>query len=121
MRLFHSTMYTNIYYSSNTNKEESLSEKEFHFIPLNLSNRHWTLLFVNLKTKTLYILDRLKQHADADLVSKASIITNIILEKKFGYSKGCSIASLSHFLQKDAVRCGVLLCYYASQIVEGNV
>ena len=78
-------------------KGENLSEKQILFIPFNLSNRHWTLLFVNLKAKTLYILDPLKQHADADLVSKASIITNIILEKKFGYSKGCSIASMPHF------------------------
>ena len=78
-------------------KGDSLSENQIHFIPFNLSNRHWTLLSVNLKTKTLYILDPLKQHADADLVSKASIITNIILEKKFGYSKGCSIASMPHF------------------------
>ena len=66
-------------------------------------------------------LDPLKQHADAHLVSKDSIITNIILEKKFGYSKGCSIASMPHFLQKDAVSCGVLSCYYASQIAKGNV
>ena len=81
-------------------KGKNLSEKQILFIPFNLSNRHWTLLFVNLKAKTLYILDPLKQHADADLVSKASIITNIILEKKFGYSKGCSIASMPHFYKK---------------------
>ena len=61
-------------------KGESLSDKHILFIPFNLSNRQWTLPFVNLKTKTLYILDPLKKHADADLVSKASIITNIILE-----------------------------------------
>ena len=66
-------------------------------------------------------MDPLKQHADADLVSKASIITNVTLEKKFGYSKGCSIASMPHFLQKDAVGCGVLSCYNASQIAKGNV
>ena len=100
-------------------KGESLSEKQFLFIPFNISKRHWTLLFINLKTKTLYILDPLKQHVDADLVNKASIITNIILEKKFGYSKRCRIGSMPHFLQKDAVSCGVLSCYYASQIVKG--
>ena len=63
------------------------------------------LLFVNLKPKTLYILDPLKQHADACLVSKTSLITNIIIEKKFGYSKRCSIASMPDFLQKDAASC----------------
>ena len=46
--------------------------KQFLFISFNLSNRHWTLLFVNLKTKILYILDPLAQHVDADLANKAS-------------------------------------------------
>ena len=101
-------------------KRKSLSEKQFLFIPFNLSNRHWTLLFVNLKTKTMYILDPLKQYTDADLVNKAAIVTNIILANKFGYSKGCRIGSMSHFLQKDAVSRAVLSCYYASQIVKGN-
>ena len=64
-------------------------------------------------------MDPLKQH-DPDLVNKASIITNIILEKKFGYSKGCRIGSMLHFLQKDTVSCSVLSCYYASQIVKGT-
>ena len=34
------------------------------------------------------------QHTDADLPNKASIITNIILEKKFGCSKGFTIGSM---------------------------
>ena len=46
--------------------------KNIFFIPLNLSNRYWTLPFVNLKTKTLYILDQLTQHTNADLANKAS-------------------------------------------------
>ena len=49
-----------------------LTQKQFLFIPLNLSNRHWTLPFVNLKTKTMYILDLLTQHANADLANKVS-------------------------------------------------
>ena len=69
-------------------------KKQFLFLPFNPSNRHWTLLFFNLKTSTLYILDPLKQHTDADL---ASIITNIILEKTFCYSKGFTIGSMSQF------------------------
>ena len=46
--------------------------KNIFFIPLNLSNRYWTLPFVNLKTKTLYIPDQLTQHTNADLANKAS-------------------------------------------------
>ena len=65
-------------------------------------------------------MDPLKQHADVNLVNKASIITIIVLEKKFGYSKGCTIGSMSHFLQNDIASCGLLSCYYASQIVKGT-
>ena len=101
-------------------KGESLSKKQFLFIPFNLSKRHLALLFFNLKIKTLYILDPPKQHTDADLANKASIITNTILEEKFGYPKGFTIGSMSHFLQNDAVSCGVLSCYYASQIVKST-
>ena len=61
-------------------------QKTVCFFPFNLNNRHWTLFFFNLKTNTLYILDPLKQYTNADLANKASIITNIILEKTFGYS-----------------------------------
>ena len=49
-------------------KGESLPKKQFIFIPLNLSKRHWTLPFVTLKT-TLYILDPLTQHTNADLAN----------------------------------------------------
>ena len=47
-------------------KEDSLPKKQFLFIPLNLTNRHWKLPFVNLRTKTLHILELLTQHANAD-------------------------------------------------------
>ena len=92
----------------------------FRSIQSKYSNRHWTLFFLNLENKTLYILDLLKQHTDVDLASKALIITNIILEKKFRCSKVFTMGSMSHFLQNDAVSCGVSSCYYASQIIKGT-
>ena len=91
------------------------SKEQFLFIPFNLSNRHWTLLFVNLKTKTLHILDLLKQHTDADLANKVSIITNIILDKIFGYSKGLKVWRIFHKMMFFS--CGKLSCYYASHIL----
>ena len=36
-----------------------------------LSNRHWTLPFDNLKTKTLYILDPLTQHTNQWVIFKS--------------------------------------------------
>ena len=44
-------------------------------------------------------------------------IRNIILKKKFDYSKGFI---MSPCLQNDAVSCGVLSCFYTSQINKGT-
>ena len=72
--------------------------KNIFFIPLNLSNRYWTLPFVNLKTKTLYILDQLTQHTNADLANKASSKISF-LRKKFCYS-GLTTGSIQEVFQK---------------------
>ena len=78
-------------------KWKSLPKKHFLFIPLNPSNRHCTLPFVNLKTKTLYILDLLTQRTNADLAKKASsqisfLRKNLVTQKDLNwkYSKSVS-------------------------------
>ena len=80
-------------------KGESLPKKQFLFIPLNVSNTQWTLPFINLKTKILYILDPLTQHANAGVASKTSSQISF-LRKKFGYSKGLTTGSIQKVFQK---------------------
>ena len=53
----------------------------------------------NLKTKTLYILDPLTQHANADLANKASSQISF-LRKKFDYSKGLTTGSIQKVFKK---------------------
>ena len=63
-----------------------MPKKQIFFIPLYVSNRHWTLSFVNLETKTLYLLDPLTQHTNGDLANEASsqilfLRTNLVTQK----------------------------------------
>ena len=46
-------------------------------------------------------------------------IVNRILQKKFGATNECTVGKMKH-LQQDAVSCGVLTCYYAYQIAQGE-
>ena len=40
-------------------------------------------------------------------------IVNRILQKKFGATNECTVGKMKHYLQQDAVSCGVFTCYYA--------
>ena len=73
--------------------------KNIFFIPLNLSNRYWTLPFVSLKTKTLYILDQLTQHTNADLANKASSKISF-LRKNFVTQKDLQLEVFKKYFKK---------------------
>ena len=81
-------------------KGESLPKKQFLFIPLNLRNRHWTLPFVKLKTKTLYILYPLTQHTNADLARKVSSQI-LFLRKKSVTQKDLQLEVFKKCFKKD--------------------
>ena len=80
-------------------KGRAYPPKKFLFIPLNVSTRHWTLPFVNFKTKTLYILDPLTQHANADLANKASSQISF-LRKNLITQKGLQLEVFKKCLKK---------------------
>ena len=101
-------------------KGKSFTSKQYLFIPFNPTNSHWILLFVKIKSGTLYILDPLKGQASSITISMARDIVNHTLQKKYGATNICTVGKMKHYLQQDTVSCGVLTCYYAYQIAQGE-
>ena len=101
-------------------KQKDLSGKDLLFIPFNPTEIHWVLIFIDIKTNTMYILDPLTQHtkANSDSSQKAINVARRLISKKFGINE-CRVGLMNHCLQHDNVSCGVLVCYYAHRIAEG--
>ena len=59
------------------------------------------------------MLDPLKEQASSITIIVARDIVNRILQKKFGATNECTVGKMKHYLQQDAVSCGVFTCYYA--------
>ena len=98
---------------------ELIQKKQFLFIPFDLINRHWTLLFVNLKPKTLYILGLLTQHTNGDLANKAPSQISF-LRKNVVTQKDLQLEVCRIFYKTMLLSCGIFSCYYALQIVKGT-
>ena len=47
-------------------------------------------------------------------------IVNRIIQKKFGATNDCIVRKRKHYFQQAVVSCGVLTCYYAYQIAQGE-
>ena len=101
-------------------KGNTFTSKQYIFIPFNPTSSHWILLFLKIKLGTLYILDPLKEQASSMTIIVARDIVNRILQKKFEAKNECTVGKMKHYLQQDAVSCGVLTCYYTYQIAQGE-
>ena len=101
-------------------KGKRFTSKQYIFIPFNPMNNHWFLLFVKIKSVTLYISDPLKEQASSITISMARDIVNRILQRKFVAINEYTVEKMKHYLQQDAVSCSVLSCYCAYQIAQGK-
>ena len=101
-------------------KGKSFTSKQYLFITLSPTNSYWILLFVKIESGTLYILDPLKEQASSITISMARDIVNRIIQKKFGATNDCIVRKRKHYFQQAVVSCGVLTCYYAYQIAQGE-
>ncbi len=101
-------------------KDVNISTKRYIIAPWNPTDDHWTLVVVDLLKKKIVYLDPL-QHVDVNSMHPkllATFMPQILLEK-FGMSH-FEIESPRHTLQTDLKSCGVLICWYALQIIEGK-
>ena len=89
--------------------------------PWNPSNYHWTFVAIQLQQKMLYV-DPLNSCTEVDNSAHMQILSKFLpslLEQKFGMS-GFQLTSPPHTPQPDSSSCGVLVCWYASQFVQGK-
>lgn len=97
-----------------------LATKTQIIVPFNPTNTHWILLFIDIKSSTLFILDPMMVRAsETNMTFKKSYSLAVnILSKKFG-ATNITVGHKNHALQEDGMSCGVLTCYYAECLVKG--
>ena len=100
---------------------DDITSKDFIFAPWNPTDYHWTLVAIDMKRKQILYLDPLA-NVDANQNVFARMLSTFMpqkLERTFGLS-GFQICSLPHTLQTDSNSCGVLVCWYAMQLINGK-
>ena len=103
-------------------REKGTEKMEFIIAPWNPSNYHWTFVAIDLQQKKMLYVDPLNSCTEVDNSAHMQILSKFLpslLEQKFGMS-GFQLTSPPHTLQPDFSSCGVLVCWYASQFVQGK-
>ena len=103
-------------------KNEDLFSKSFIFISCNPNNSHWILVVVNISERTIGVLDPLTTdtHWTDTSVQRRYRIGLNLMQMKFGLTNVKRV-NIRHVKQPDNSSCGVLVCYYAEQMINGNV
>ena len=93
--------------------------KSFIFIPFNPDNCHWILVVVNISETAIGSLDPLETdtHWTDTSVQRGYRIGSSLMQMKFGL-KDVKQVNIRHVKQPDNSSCGVMVCYYAEQIIN---
>ena len=79
------------------------------------------MIVLKIHRKEILVLDPLV--ADTNWsdksIQKGYRVDSIIMETKFGINNATK-ANVKHTKQSDSISCGVMICYYADQIINGN-
>jgi hypothetical protein len=125
--------YQNITYASSTSmlalqkqspsrllwKNIDISTKKYIFAPWNPTDHHWTLVVVDIQQQKIIYLDPFQMEVNSGYLKLLATFMPQVLFTKFGFS-GFQLESPPHTLQTDLKSCGVLVCWYALQIVQGK-
>ena len=125
--------YQNITYASSTSmlalqkqspsgllwKHIDISTKKYIFAPWNPTDRHWTLVVVDIQQQKIIYLDPFQMEVNSGYLKLLAAFMPEVLFRKFGFS-GFQLESPPHTLQTDHKSCGVLVCWYALQILQGK-
>ena len=102
--------------------EKCNENKQLIIAPWNPTNCHWTFVVIDLQQKNIFYVDPLNSVAEIQNSTYMQVLAKFLpslLERKFGLSE-FRITSPPHTLQPDSSSCGVLVCWYASQFVQGK-
>ena len=79
------------------------------------------MIVLKIHRKEILVLDPLV--ADTNWsdksIQKGYRVDSIIMETKFGINNATK-ANVKHTKQAGSISCGVMICYYADQIINGN-
>ena len=102
-------------------KDEEISSKSCVFIPFNPKICQWLLVVLKVHRKEISVLDPLVTDTNWSnkSIQKGYRISSIIMETKFGINNATKV-NVKHTKQSDSISCGVMICYYADQIINGN-
>ena len=102
-------------------KDEELSSKSCAFIPYNPNNCHWLLIVLKIHRKEISVLDPLIANTNWSdkSIENGYRVGSIIIETKFGINNATK-ANIKHTKQSDSISFGVMICYYADQIINSN-
>lgn len=99
-------------------KGVNLHEKDLVLIPFNHTGNHWILITLTVKSGSLSVIDPMRCEPTEITMQKSRAMVENIMQKKFN-SRNLKVVKRPHFLQSDAISCGVLTCYYAEQSAQG--
>ena len=100
---------------------EEITTKDFILAPWNPTDYHWTLVAISVQRKQILYLDPMV-NGDVSQNAFVKMLSTFMpqkLERTFALS-GFQIGSMPHTLQTDSISCGVLVCWYAMQLVNGK-
>ena len=93
-------------------------------IPFNPNNRHWILVVVSIKERTIAVMDPLVKNtvwADASVRKGVDVGLEIIRLKFNVKAQDMTKINITHVKQPDAINCGAMVCHYAEKIISGNI
>ena len=102
-------------------QKKAMKKKTTYYCTLE-PNHHWTFVPINLRQKNILYVDPLNSAAEIQNSTHMQVLAKFLpplLERKFGLS-GFQITLPPHTLQPDSSSCGVLVCWDASQSVQGK-
>lgn len=102
--------------------EKCNEKKQLIIAPWNPTDCHWTFVAIDLQQRNIFYVDPLNSAAEIQNSTHMQALAEFLpslLDRKFGLS-GFQITSPAHTLQPDSSSCGVLVCWYASQFVQGK-
>ena len=104
-------------------KNQDFSSISLVLIPFNPTNSHWILIVINIERKTIAVLDPLVTDTvwTGTSTCKGFQVGMDIMKLKFNIDfQDVKKVNIKHHKQPDGISCGVLVCFYAEQIIKGS-
>lgn len=89
------------------------------FLPLNVNQNHWILIYVNVTTGTYFTFDPINSCPDHEpfFHNFRSCYDSVFPENEIYWS----INGMFHPLQNDGFNCGIFVLYFIQKIIEYNI